>query len=178
MSGNTLAQLIRELAEAKRKHDQLAGYEERPRTLGPPASPAQLAALEQRFGHALPPSYRAFLELHNGWDEFSGGSKLLAVEDHGRDWVRERIAYWDALIEDDAANPFRCGCLPVLFGEDENHFLVLDPRTVRDDGEMDFVDFDYTVEFVRYPTFTEFLRDDLEITRRLIAQHADGDKPV
>src|SRR5687768_4582165 len=38
MPENTLEQLIRELADAKRKYDQLAEDEERPRTLGPPAS--------------------------------------------------------------------------------------------------------------------------------------------
>lgn len=174
MPENTLEQLIQELADAKRQYDQLAFDEERARTLGPPASPAQIAALEQRLGRALPPSYRAFLELHNGWDEFSGGSKLLAVEDQGREWVAERMGYWNDLFEDDSVNPFKRGCLPVLFGEDENHFLVLDPRTARADGEMDFIDFDYTEDFARYGTFTEFLRHDLEITRKLIARQVDG----
>src|SRR5688572_16623494 len=174
MPENTLELLIREIADAKRKYDQLVFGEERPRTLGLPADPAQLDALEQHLGRALPPSYRAFLELHNGWDEFSGGSKLLAVEDHGRDWVCERIAYWDDLFEDDSVNPFQRGCLPVLFGEDENHFLVLDPHTAREDGEMEFIDLDYTEELARYSTFNEFLRHDLEITRRLIARYVAG----
>lgn len=176
MPDNDLEQLINELEEAKRKYAELAQDEDRPNKLGPPAGPAQLAALEKRLGRALPPSYRAFLELHNGWAEFSGNSKLLAVEDHGEAWVSERIAYWDQLFEDDDVNPFKRGCLPVLFGEDENHFLVLDPSTVRDDGEMDFIDFDYTEDFERYRTFTDFLREDLEITRRLIAQQIEGEK--
>jgi hypothetical protein len=174
MPESALEELIRELEEAKRKYDRLLLNEERPNTLGPPAGAAQLAELEQRLGYPLPPSYRAFLELHNGWDNFAGGSKLLAVEDHGREWVRERIAFWDALIEDDSVNPFWCGCLPVLFGEDENHFLVMDPRTVREEGEMDFIDFDYAREFKRYATFTDFLREDLEIMRNLIAGHGDS----
>jgi hypothetical protein len=174
MADNTLDSLVRELQDAKREYDRLAFDEERSRTLGPPAGAVQLATLERRLGHALPPSYRAFLELHNGWDEFSGGSKLLAADDHGREWVSERIAYWDALFEDDSVNPFKHGCLPVLFGEDENHFVVIDPRTVRSDGEMDFIDYDYTVEFARYPTFTHFLAHDLDVTRELIARQVDG----
>ena len=35
--------------------------------LGPPASEEQIAKLEQKIGIALPPSYRAFLTIHNGW---------------------------------------------------------------------------------------------------------------
>jgi hypothetical protein len=149
MPDHDLEALIQELEAAKQKYAELAQDEERSNKLGAPASPAQIAALEKRFGRALPPSYRAFLELHNGWEEFAGLSKLLAVEDHGKAWVSERIAYWDQLFEDDSVNPFKRGCLPVLFGEDENHFLVLDPTTVRDDGEMDFIDFDYTEDFER-----------------------------
>jgi hypothetical protein len=174
MANHTLESLIRELHDAKREYDRLAFDEERPRTLGPPVGAIQIATLELRLGCAIPPSYLAFLELHDGWDEFSGGSKLLAVADHGCDWVKQRIAYWDALFEDDSVNPFKRGCLPVLFGEDENHFVVIDPRTVRSDGEMDFIDYDYTVEFARYPTFTHFLAHDLDVTRTLIARQVDG----
>ena len=31
------------------------------------ASDAEIAGLEQRLGNALPPSYRAFLRVANGW---------------------------------------------------------------------------------------------------------------
>jgi hypothetical protein len=32
-----------------------------------PATDAEIAALEQRLNHRLPPSYRSFLEVTNGW---------------------------------------------------------------------------------------------------------------
>ena len=34
----------------------------------PPATDAQIAALESRLGLTLPPSYRAFLQFSNGWN--------------------------------------------------------------------------------------------------------------
>ncbi len=33
----------------------------------PPATPSEIAAVEERLGIALPPSYRAFLSVTNGW---------------------------------------------------------------------------------------------------------------
>ncbi|MEZ4360754.1 MAG: SMI1/KNR4 family protein [Kofleriaceae bacterium] len=32
-----------------------------------PATEAEIAEAERRMGHAFPPSYRAFLALHRGW---------------------------------------------------------------------------------------------------------------
>jgi len=63
----------------------------------PPATEAQLAALEGRLGARLPPSYRAFLATTNGWSvatTFAG--LLLPAERVG--WLRDRnpelVAIW------------------------------------------------------------------------------------
>jgi len=163
-----LEELIRSLGEAKREYHRLAFDEEHIPELGPPASPAQIAKLERLIGKPLPPSYRNFLELHNGWKDFSGGASLLAVEDHESEWVKEKIRYWSDLFEDDSKNPFAKGAIPILFGEDENHFVVLDAETVQEDGEMEFVDYDYTEEHQRFNDFTSFLKYDLKIAKQLI----------
>ncbi|MBX3125192.1 MAG: SMI1/KNR4 family protein [Polyangiaceae bacterium] len=43
------------------------------------ASETALATAEQRIGRALPPSYRAFLRLHDGWSRFYDGAALLGT---------------------------------------------------------------------------------------------------
>jgi SMI1 / KNR4 family (SUKH-1) len=167
--------LIQTLAEAMREYDQLAFDEEYPHDLGPPATAEQIAKLEKILGKPLPPSYRDFLKLHNGWSDFHGGAKLLAVEDHGSKWVKQRIKeIGDLFFEDDSDNPFQQGMLPVLLGKDENSYLVLDPSVVRKNGEMDFVRFDYSQEEKRFKDFTSFLHNESKVMQELVEEERDG----
>jgi cell wall assembly regulator SMI1 len=62
-----------ELGELIERWDGLvkATSDDPPETfLQPPASEAEIAALEARLGTNLPPSYRAFLAISNGADAF------------------------------------------------------------------------------------------------------------
>jgi hypothetical protein len=169
-----LETLIREIMEAMLEYDRLAFDEEKPHELGPPASPKQIAKLESILGKSLPPSYRAFLELHNGWSHFDGGAKLLAVEDHESKWVKGRLQEFAGGFEGFAENPFEIGAIPVLLGTHENNFLVLDPGKVRKTGEMDFVAYDSLEEEDRFKDFTSYLRGQLEVLRRLIEIEKHG----
>ncbi|WP_189979308.1 SMI1/KNR4 family protein [Streptomyces capoamus] len=61
--------------------ERLAGHEEvlRTRWLGlPPAPEERILALEGRLGHRLPPSYRSFLRVSDGWRHAGGFVWLLA----------------------------------------------------------------------------------------------------
>lgn len=171
-----LHDLIADLAEAFRQRDRLVFDEEYPHELGRPCSRSQLAMLERILGKPLPPSYRAFLELHDGWDKFVGGAKLLAIEDHGAAWVKKRLEDLDTLFyeEQEVKNPFSEGAIPILLGEDERSFLVLDPRTVRPNGEMDFVQYDLTQEERRFGDFTSFLQHKLKVTLEIIDDQVKG----
>ena len=171
-----LQSLISELLEALRRRDQLLFDEKYPHELGEPCSPRQIAGLERILGKPLPPSYRAFLELHNGWKKFVGGARLLAVEDQESAWVKKRLEDLDTLFfeDEEAENPFKHGAIPVLLGEDESSFLVLDPRVVRQNGEMDFVQFDLTEEERRFEDFSSFLQHKLNLTREIIDDQTKG----
>ncbi len=170
-----LNKLIAELAEAKRELDRLTLDEENVPELGKPCSARQIATLEGILGKPLPPSYRSFLELHNGWKSFDGDAKLLAVEDHGSGWVKERVKGLGFLFQEfESEDPFKEGAIPVLLGKKERNFLVLDPRTVRPNGEMDFVSYDLTEEEDRYKSFTSFLQDALKLTRELVKDEKEG----
>jgi hypothetical protein len=169
-----LTALINELSAALRELDRLVFDEEYPHDLGAPCAPERLAALEQHLGQPLPPSYRAFLELHDGWTDFVGDAKLLAVEDHGSDWVKRRLKQLGTLFYDVGENPLKAGAWPVMLGEDARGFVLADPRTTRPDGEMDFVSYDLAHEDKRFPDFTSFLEHKLRILRELIEEETEG----
>jgi hypothetical protein len=171
----TLPALIDAIDRALRTYDRLAFDEEYGHPLGKPCTQKQLAKLEELLGHPLPPSYRAFLELHNGWSKFSGDAKLLSVENQRSEWVQQRLDDMEELFDEFGGdNPFKAGALPVLLGEDSHSVLLVDPRTVRLDGEMDFVALDIIEEENRFNNFTAFLVHKLELLRRLIAKQRDG----
>ena len=170
-----LQKLIAELIEAKREYYRLAFDTESKQKLGPPCSPAQIAKLERILGKPVPPSYRAFLELHNGWEKFDGDTKLLAVEDHEQPWVKERLKTLRSLLKEYGDDdPFEHGAVPVQLGKDDRAFTLLDPRVTRKNGEMDVVQYDLTQEEDRFKDFVAFLKDDLEVTRELIDEEKNG----
>lgn len=172
---SSLPELIKQLADALRVYDRLAFDEEYDHPLGKPCSPQQLTVLEKKLGKPLPPSYRRFLELHNGWGELSGDAKLLSVEDQRAEWVGEHLAdLQEIFAELDEENPFENGALPVFLGEDSNQCLYIDPHTVRSNGEMDFVALDITTEERRFPDFTAFLVHKLNLLRDMIDNQKRG----
>ncbi|BCH25438.1 SMI1/KNR4 family protein [Mesorhizobium sp. L-8-3] len=170
-----LPRLVEQLAQALRTYDKLAFDEEYDHELGEPASRQQLARLERKLSKPLPPSYRAFLELHNGWVNFAGDAKLLAVEDHDDEWVEDVLADLQEVFSDlDQENPFENGALPVMLGEDSRQAVYLDPQTLRADGEMDVVVLDINKEERRLPDFTSFLMYKLGLLREMIDNQTRG----
>jgi hypothetical protein len=172
----TLIALIDEMTTALCEVDRLMFDEELPHDLGPPASSRQLAVFERKLGAPLPPSYRKFLELHNGWDNLVGDAKILAAEDHDSDWVKEKLQALGILFYEVGKDPLASGSVPVMLGTDARGFLLVDPGTVRPDGEMDFVAYDLGHEEKRFPDFEAFLRRKLYLLRRMIADETQGKK--
>jgi hypothetical protein len=167
--------LVDDFVEASREYHLLRFDDEYSFRLGKPCSPKQIAALEKTIGKPLPPSYRAFLELHNGFDGFIGSRNLLAVEDQGDGWVEFELKKLGARFDEFGdINPFKQGAIPVELGEDDPVYLVLDPRKVRKNGEMDFVQYEYSKEENRYDSFVSYLQSELASVRRLIEKEKKG----
>jgi hypothetical protein len=61
---------------------------------GLPATPKQIAELETSTGIRLPPDYRSFLLIHNGWQYWSGDVALLSTDQMLSGKYAERIAEW------------------------------------------------------------------------------------
>ncbi len=170
-----VAKLIFQIAEALRDYDRLAFDEEYEHNLGKPCRKKQIDILEGKLGSPLSPSYRLFLELHNGWENFAGDAKLLSVEDQDSDLVAERLADMEELFpEFDQENPFQNGAVPIMLGEDSDQVLYVDPTSVRPDGEMDFVLLDITTEEHRFPDFTSFLAYKLNLLNKMIQNENNG----
>ena len=130
-------------------------------TLRPPASAEQIAELEAHLGFSLPPSYRAFLEMHNGMANYQNTHLLLGTEDHQGQWVQTQMDFYrDA----DQVEPFEAGTVPLIVGKADDgihNFWAFDPNDVNADGELAVVDWDYGCEEDRYASFLELLRDEV-----------------
>jgi hypothetical protein len=123
------------------KEEPISAFEE-PVTgwLGfPPAAEAEVAAVEKRLGCALPPSFRNFLLVTDGWrwaGKFVG--RLRGTSDIG--WLRDLDPMWiedfeDLDEEDDADESaiLRRGLL--ISDEEDAGILFLDPEDVDEHGE-------------------------------------------
>lgn len=175
MSKDDVRKLVETLIEAKREYSLLLDDEEEEQHVGEPASARQLAALEKKLGKPLPPSYRAFLELHDGWADFDGDGAILSTEDQSKPWVKKRVASLGEQFEEwGGDDPFKAGALPVMIGKTIHNYLVLDPSKTRPTGEMDFVLFDLAEEEQRFKDFTSYLKWDLKLTKKLIKEEKEG----
>jgi hypothetical protein len=125
--------------------ERYAGDEEplRTRWLGfPPASEERIRVLEERLGHRLPPSYRTFLAVSDGWRHAGAFVWLLAGTDQVR-WHEDAAGlaeYFPGDLDDDPTPEER-----ILAGmwqralqldvESDAVYVLLDPGDVDDAGE-------------------------------------------
>lgn len=115
----------------------------RSRWLGfPPASEERIAAMEKRLGRRMPPSYRSFLQVTDGWPHAGGFVWLLAGTADARwhDNASGLADLFEEYLEEDAepeerreAGVWRRGLQ--LDVESDATYVLLDPEDVDEDGE-------------------------------------------
>jgi predicted DNA-binding WGR domain protein len=89
----------------------------------PPASEAEIRAFENKLGYKLPPSYREFLQIHNGWQQFWGGTWIAGVSGKALSCVRGRVRSATSALEHADWNP----TTHLVLGASDNYgFLVFD----------------------------------------------------
>ncbi len=170
-----LRAVVQRLIANKKELAKLMEDEEASLQLGKPCSPRQLARVEQALGKPIPPSYRAFLELYDGWDDFEGDAKILGSDDVGAAWVKSRIAKKGALfIEFTKKNPLATFGFPIFLGPTSSRLAVLDTRKVDGEGEMPVITYDYTKKEDEYASFTGFLEHELGTVDDLIKDAKEG----
>lgn len=158
---------------------------QRARWLGfPPASEERIAALEKRLGRRMPPSYREFLEVSDGWRHAGGFVWLLAGTTDAR-WHNDESGLSDMFEEylDGDAGPeerreagvWRRGLQ--LDIDSDATFVVMDPEDVDENGEWAV----YTwaswraAPPERHAGFREFMREMHREFHSLRARPGDGE---
>ncbi|HEX5504454.1 MAG TPA: SMI1/KNR4 family protein [Thermomicrobiales bacterium] len=159
----------------------------------PGATEAQLSAAEARLGVRLPPSYRQFLAVTNGWRHTGTFiDRLWPAEEI--DWFRVRNQDWiDAYTDpaDDAPVPLSDAAYRV-YGDEQSSvtfrsadlqaaleisdvgdsaILLLNPRVVTPDGEWEAWFFaNWLPGATRHPSFRALMADEQASFRRLVEQ--------
>ncbi len=108
----------------------------------PPASEERVAAMEKRLGRRMPPSYRSFLLVSDGWRHAGGFVWRLAGTADARwhDNESQLADVFEEFLEEDAepeerreAGVWRRGLQ--LDVESDAMYVLLDPEDVDEDGE-------------------------------------------
>ncbi|MFI9759286.1 SMI1/KNR4 family protein [Streptomyces sp. NPDC051963] len=168
--------------ETRGEDDEAA---QRTRWLGfPSASEERITTLEERLGRRMPPSYREFLKVSDGWRHAGGFVSLLAgtSDAHWHNDESGLAVMFEEYLDDDAGpeerrevDLWRRG-LQLDVESDATHVL-LDPEDVDEDGEWAV----YTwaswraAPPERHANFLEFMRDMHREFHSLGAHRSDGE---
>ncbi|MGW6118459.1 SMI1/KNR4 family protein [Nocardia sp. NPDC055165] len=153
---------------ASRDPDELDPEVVQQRWLGyAPATEADIAAVEQRLGLRLPPSYRSFLLTTDGWRH--AGEFVRKMRDTTNlGWLRDLEPTWESWADltteppvDAPGNPFSRGLLISLHAD--VGVLFLDPADRDDNGEWAAYSVFSWGEFPRrYPSFTALMESEYQ----------------
>ncbi|MEV5647401.1 SMI1/KNR4 family protein [Nocardia sp. NPDC052254] len=127
-----------------------------------PAAEADIAAVEERLGQRLPPSYRSFLLTTDGWR--NAGEFVWKMRDTTNlGWLRDLEPAWESWADlvtqapaDAPGNPFGRGLLISLHAD--AGVLFLDPADRDENGEWAAYSVFSWAEFPRrHPSFTALM---------------------
>jgi len=139
------------------------------------ASEGQIMALEGRIGARLPPSYRQFLAVTNGW-RCTGAFiyKMWSAEEV--DWFRVRnkewVDIWNSIGDDDSGPPEALEMKTALEINDtgDSAILLLNPQVITADGEWEAWFFsNWNPGARRYPSFWDLMHDQCQTMLNFIA---------
>lgn len=128
----------------------------------PAASELALAKAEERLGRPLPPSYRAFLELHDGWPRFFDGASLLGTANLGlrqyEDLARAVFEAAETPVPDlgPPSRPRARSLIPFGADLEGTTLFAFNPAVTSPDGEYEVIAWMNEIG-VRQPSFRAFL---------------------
>jgi hypothetical protein len=139
----------------------------------PAASEVAIARAQKRIGRRLPPSYRAFLELHDGWPRFFDGASLLGTANLGRRKYDElaRAAFEAAETPVPLGPPRRPRASTLIpFGADleGTTLFAFNPAVTDATGELEVIAWINEIG-VRQPSFSAFLEFIVDLGEQDIA---------
>jgi hypothetical protein len=112
----------------------------------PGADPSSIAVAERRLRRRLPPSYRAFLQEHDGWPLFFQGASLLGTRQLSRTGFAEltvaTFGAYETTLAEIGARAWREGGSPMIpFCVDPTGSIIFafNPAAATRAGEMEVV---------------------------------------
>lgn len=167
-----VAQAIARGVQARSRYYQSIELEDE-HALGEPVPEDLIIRLEGKVGKPLPPSFRAFLQLHNGWREVDGGVDLLPVEtllglqdDVGiARWQRTQQQEGDAV----AARSLVIGASRITPTK-----YLLDPGAADDNGEWPLLQYHDKLE-AELPSFIQWLEESVDEYLELAQMEQDDE---
>ncbi len=139
--------LLSEIRSVQTEIMRTAPYRDAGLVPNPGASEATIEQAERRIGRPLPPSYREFLAVHNGWPRFFEGASLLSAASLGR----RNFAELARAACDAAETPVPDLGPPSQWTETSRHLVpfgidrqattlfAFNPTVVRADGEYEVI---------------------------------------
>lgn len=134
----------------------------------PAASEVALKRAEKRLKHKLPPSYRAFLALHDGWPRFFDGASLLGTANLGHrkyeDLARAAFEAAETPLPElgPPRRPRARNLIPFGADLDGTTLFAFNPSVTRADGEYEVIAWVNELG-MRHPSFSAFLDWILEL---------------
>ncbi|MFD7768939.1 SMI1/KNR4 family protein [Streptomyces sp. NPDC059787] len=150
----------------------------------PPASEERITALEKRLGRRMPPSYREFLKVSDGWRHAGGFVSLLAGTADAR-WHDDEsglAVMFEEYLDEDAGpeerrevDIWRRGLQ--LDVESDITYVLMDPEDVDEDGEWAVYTWaSWRAESPgRHASFLAFMQDMHREFHSLRARPRDGE---
>jgi hypothetical protein len=143
----------------------------------PAASEVALKRAERRLKRRLPPSYRAFLELHDGWPRFFDGASLLGTANLGHrkyeDLARAAFEAAETPVPElgPPRRPRARNLIPFGADLEGTTLFAFNPTVVQPDGEYEVIAWVNELG-VRHPSFAGFLDWILEMGEQDLADLA------
>lgn len=140
----------------------------------PAASEVALKRAEKRLKHKLPPSYRAFLALHDGWPRFFDGASLLGTANLGHrkyeDLARAAFEAAETPLPElgPPRRPRARNLIPFGADLDGTTLFAFNPAVTQSDGEYEVIAWVNELG-VRHPSFSAFLDWILELGEQDLA---------
>ncbi|HET7542458.1 MAG TPA: SMI1/KNR4 family protein [Polyangiaceae bacterium] len=160
--------LLRRTKELQTEILRLAPYRDIGLVPNPGASASAIAAVEARIAQPLPPSYREFLAVHDGWPRFFEGATLLGTANLGKrmyeDMARAAFEAAETPVPH-LSPPARAQRAPIVpFGIDlqGTTIFAFNPSVTSADGECEVVAWVNEIG-VRRESFTDFLEFVVEM---------------
>jgi SMI1 / KNR4 family (SUKH-1) len=141
----------------------------------PAASEVAIARAEERMGRPLPPSYRDFLRLHDGWSRFFDGASLLGSANLGHrqyeDLARAAFEAAETPVPDlgPPTRPRARALIPFGADLEGTTLFAFNPAVVSADGEYEVIAWVNELG-VRQPSFRAFLDWILDLAEQDLAE--------